>query len=385
MELWRKGPKLYASSMSVGTAACPCVVALYGYQNAPTEALTELYYCEECCSLRCNDCIAWEVSCTYCPHCLFEVPNTSVRAQKARCSRTCFECPMCMHVLSIVGSDPPRRDMPLTAPEASIGVEPFYLSCACCRWDSKRLGLVAEKPNDLGSVLDAMERSAWPTETWEHLVEHMLERRPPPPPLMSRSLAKHIARVERSSGLVRHDMARVSTLAQRWTMQPCEQSYAVSALRPRRVALLCKYSKRCATCRHILVRPEPRSSAFKIKLLASHFLPQCVVFRGAHGLWTLVLTNPLMDAMDVTLRCVAGDVSAQHIQVPAHVDVLDMDEDSDAPGSDWDAFQHGTKTHRNHAYLSVRVHPSTSVLVLQIQWQSAAYRPHSFWTHIPLS
>ena len=109
------------------------------------------------------------------------------------------------------------------------------------------------------------------------------------------------------------------------------------------------------------------------------------MFRGAHGLWTLVLTNPLMDAMDVTLRCVAGDVSAQHIQVPAHVDVLDMDEDSGAPGSDWDAFQHGTKTHRNHAYLSVRVHPSTSVLVLQIQWQSAAYRPHTFWTHIPLS
>ena len=47
--------------------------------------LYSLYYCPDCACVRCNECIAWEVIGYFCPNCLFEVPSTSVKAQKSRC------------------------------------------------------------------------------------------------------------------------------------------------------------------------------------------------------------------------------------------------------------------------------------------------------------
>lgn len=47
--------------------------------------LPELYFCEECDAVRCNECVSIEVSGYYCPNCLFEVPSASVRAEKNRC------------------------------------------------------------------------------------------------------------------------------------------------------------------------------------------------------------------------------------------------------------------------------------------------------------
>lgn len=48
-----------------------------------------------------------------------------------------------------------------------------------------------------------------------------------------------------------------------------------SALRPLRVPLQSKKSKRCPTCRHILIKPEQKaqSTRFKIKLVASNYIP----------------------------------------------------------------------------------------------------------------
>lgn len=117
----------------------------------PGTSLDGLYFCEECYELRCNDCIAWELSSCYCPHCLFEVPSTSVQAQKGQCARSCFACPVCTHVLSVHGSDPPRGAA-LTSAEASQSVPPYFFSCAACRWDSKRAGLVAEKASTLSGT-----------------------------------------------------------------------------------------------------------------------------------------------------------------------------------------------------------------------------------------
>ena len=43
-----------------------------------------LLYCEDCHQIRCPRCIAEEVVTYFCPHCLFEVPSASVRAEKNR-------------------------------------------------------------------------------------------------------------------------------------------------------------------------------------------------------------------------------------------------------------------------------------------------------------
>ncbi|KOS12728.1 dynactin p62 [Malassezia pachydermatis] len=360
------------------TVVCACTARLYGQQvahsdvRAPSSALCDLYFCEECHELRCNDCVAWETSSCYCPHCLFEVPGTSVRTQHARCGRNCFTCPLCTHVLSIVGSDPPRTAS-LTAPEASQGVEPFYFSCTYCRWDSKRWGLVADKPQSLGATLDAWDAAHWPVREFENVSEHMAsvlemnrwyaQRKTAQPPSMPeheaymptlyQSLAKHAARQAREADELRA-ASRSTTLAQRWAM-PSEQPYAPRALRPQRVRLRSKLSKRCAVCRHILVRPELRTSsgAYKIKLMAHQFLPACTLAASAPSLYTLTLENPLMDPMDVTLRSEA-ELSAYQVHVPAYVDVLEWDDDTPSYAG-WDGFASGVRVHRHQASLSMRL------------------------------
>lgn len=50
--------------------------------------LHSLYFCEECDAIKCERCVSTEISCYFCPHCLFEVPNASVRAELNRCVQT---------------------------------------------------------------------------------------------------------------------------------------------------------------------------------------------------------------------------------------------------------------------------------------------------------
>lgn len=63
---------------------CPCEPASEPDCAVGFHALNSLYFCEECDSIRCPDCVTVEVSSYYCPNCLFEVPGASVRAEKNR-------------------------------------------------------------------------------------------------------------------------------------------------------------------------------------------------------------------------------------------------------------------------------------------------------------
>jgi dynactin 4 len=107
-----------------------------------------------------------------------------------------------------------------------------------------------------------------------------------------------------------------------------------SDLKPLRIPLHSKKTKRCPTCRHILIKPEqkPQSVRFKIKLVAANYLPAMMVsFPPSHdaaagkraassrqaaaedtsetgGLYAggtypfqLALTNPLYDPIQVRL------------------------------------------------------------------------------------
>lgn len=147
---------------------CPCEppTSLHAYHPLPT-----LYFCDECDDVRCPACVLCEVASYYCPNCLFEVPQASVRAEKNRCARNCFVCPAaeCGNTLSVVASDPPAAGEdgdsveapgPSTA-AASVGVPPYYFACQACRWDSKSsLGIIFEKPTGLAGQLAKMEEGA---------------------------------------------------------------------------------------------------------------------------------------------------------------------------------------------------------------------------------
>ncbi|KAJ7601201.1 dynactin p62 family-domain-containing protein [Mycena floridula] len=126
------------------------------------------------------------------------------------------------------------------------------------------------------------------------------------------------------------DITQVSGLDQRW-----ENSWATSLkngdLRPLRIPLHSKRSKRCPACTHILIKPEQKAQSvrYKIKLVAATYLPAITIslphqssenkkalaksttanaeesVGGLHAGKTyafhLALTNPLFDVIQVRL------------------------------------------------------------------------------------
>ncbi|KAJ1562158.1 hypothetical protein HK405_015257, partial [Cladochytrium tenue] len=145
--------------------------------------LYRMYYCDYCHCLRCPSCVQEEIVSFYCPNCLFEVPSASVKAEKNRCARNCFECPICSNTLNVVSvvdpaassatsaiatASPPATPILSSATMASsrlAGATPgspqplaaaalpaggiHYLSCGVCRWDSLEIGLKFDRPTGL--------------------------------------------------------------------------------------------------------------------------------------------------------------------------------------------------------------------------------------------
>lgn len=69
-----------------------------------------------------------------------------------RCARNCFQCPQCVHTLSVVASDP-DPSIPLNTAAASVGEPPYFLTCTFCGWNSKEVGITFEKPTGLAREL----------------------------------------------------------------------------------------------------------------------------------------------------------------------------------------------------------------------------------------
>ncbi|KAI0696266.1 dynactin p62 family-domain-containing protein [Cytidiella melzeri] len=302
--------------------------------------LHSLFFCEECDAIRCNRCVMVEVSGYYCPNCLFEVPSASVRAEKNRCARNCFMCPNCRNTLSVVPSDPPDAGDGRPVIVNTVGEPPFFLYCNHCRWDSAEVGITFEKPTGLAAQLQKFEDSAPESLEFERLKEHFephLRASPSTAPAASHShhthtnpitaaassaLARDIpgvakytpqagrsrssrekanrnevpdyrARVEVGSSnftmggggetdveFVRHleDTGEVATIEQRWE-NSWINSLQTQDLKPLRIPLHSKKSKRCPSCRHILIKPEQKAQSvrYKIKLVAANYLPAITV------------------------------------------------------------------------------------------------------------
>ncbi|KAI0269999.1 dynactin p62 family-domain-containing protein [Gloeopeniophorella convolvens] len=351
--------------------------------------LHELFFCEECDAVRCNRCVSVEVSGYYCPNCLFEVPSASVRAEKNRCARNCFMCPNCRNTLSVVPSDPPDMDdgRSLAGNLSSVGEPPFFLYCNYCRWDSAEVDITFEKPTGLATQLQKYEDSAPDSLEFERLKEHFdpflrassssglsghpqaarshaahvnpitaaassaLARDIPgvgkyTPPQRGRrdkgprdEISEYRSRVEtggtKDAANVEYmrrleEVSEVAALEQRWE-NSWTTTLRASDLKPLRIPLHSKKSKRCPTCRHILIKPEQKAQSvrFKIKLVAANYLPAITIAfppdptrqrvvggrqpaaedtTGAGALraggtypFQLALTNPLYDPIQVRL------------------------------------------------------------------------------------
>lgn len=87
----RRTLTMVAPRLPAAEIHCPCQASdpTLSYPSRPSSSthfhpMQDLYFCEECDALRCDSCVQVEISCYFCPHCLFEVPNASVRAELNR-------------------------------------------------------------------------------------------------------------------------------------------------------------------------------------------------------------------------------------------------------------------------------------------------------------
>ncbi|KAJ1677101.1 hypothetical protein EV182_006872, partial [Spiromyces aspiralis] len=126
-----------------------------------------LYFCDDCGMIRCPRCVLSEPAGYYCPNCLFEVPTASVRSDKNRCARNCFECPVCTHVLTVMEA--------ARHPSEDSATKPFYLACTVCYWDSREIGWTFERAMGLSAQIEGVKKEDAMEREFARLVEHFSE------------------------------------------------------------------------------------------------------------------------------------------------------------------------------------------------------------------
>ncbi|PWN29266.1 hypothetical protein BDZ90DRAFT_230163 [Jaminaea rosea] len=369
-------PSANAGSTTSSSSATPLLPSQLAASSYSFHPLPLLHFCSDCLTPRCSLCATQEVITHYCPACLFEVPSASVKAERNRCPRNCFLCPQrgCGAYLSVVASDPAATGMGrLEAPESSVGRPPYFLSCARCKWDSRAQGQVFEKPTGVSAQLEAQRGPHPLQEEMDRLRSHfesfLRKQQQPqgtattlPPSASSRKLvrdipglgdpatSKYLAGSRRGGGAAlglsgplppaatedlpayRSEGAALSRQVEQEALArhagPSLSPGLHSTATPARVPLTTKKTLRCPTCRHILIKPDPKATShrWKIKLSALNYLPEVgCSFRGArHGAgagvgagmehlarggeyeYELAVRNPLEEAIRVRLTTGGG-------------------------------------------------------------------------------
>ena len=75
-------PRYHCACASSSTSLQPS--ATHPSTTHSLHSLDSLYFCDDCDAIRCERCVQVEITSYYCPNCLFEVPNASVRAERNR-------------------------------------------------------------------------------------------------------------------------------------------------------------------------------------------------------------------------------------------------------------------------------------------------------------
>ncbi|CAG8467689.1 7382_t:CDS:2 [Ambispora leptoticha] len=355
-------PDVYSSTESSETAATctPLNVDSPPSVNSPrihhsTFPLSKLYICEDCHQIRCPRCVQEEIICYYCPNCLFEVPTASVKSERNRCARSCFQCPICQNTLSVVASTEPS---PATSPiqtttqpqpvAGQAGGAPYFLLCGVCRWDSQEIGMTNSRLNFHYKVqLQTTDDERPDVKEFDHLKEHFekhLRQNAPSTTLPTQLLnipgmstfssrygTSGLAHTNQKSDDVSpyeavvhvdddvnltedlkqlKDVNQITTFTQR-TNQLSDQPYNIEKLQPQRIHLRTKRVKRCRSCRHILIKPEQKAQAtkFKIKLVALNYIPKITIAKLPYLVVDqtiqviLKFSNPLLEDANVSLSC----------------------------------------------------------------------------------
>lgn len=104
--------------------------------------LEHLLYCDDCQQIRCPRCVIEETLNWYCPSCLFEVPSSVVKSDGNRCTRNCFNCPVCAAPMTTNSLDTSGENAP-----------PYILACPYCHWSTLEVGIEFEKSTGISAQL----------------------------------------------------------------------------------------------------------------------------------------------------------------------------------------------------------------------------------------
>lgn len=119
--------------------------------------LEHLLYCDDCQQIRCPRCVIDETLNWYCPSCLFEVPSSVVKSDGNRCTRNCFNCPVCISPLTVSSIENPD------APSPTGG--PYILACPYCHWSTLETGIEFDKHTGVYGQLARIANGGSPIPT----------------------------------------------------------------------------------------------------------------------------------------------------------------------------------------------------------------------------
>ncbi|KAI8910889.1 dynactin p62 family-domain-containing protein [Gorgonomyces haynaldii] len=288
--------------------------------------LDYMYFCPDCKILQCPECVQSETMTSFCPNCLFEVPQATVRSEQNNCSRNCFKCPDCTSILQVFLD------------------EKYYLHCAHCQWDSRTVGVVFTKPTGLTSQLQLESPRQ---QEFKRLMEYYqtmvkiqkASQQPSVLKSMESVLGSHfiLSKIKMERKMEEYVSAYVpdpefltrfkqmspdeACSIEQQMRDPLNNPRMMSDLRPLRVQLFAKKLRRCHQCDKELVVPEPKPQAtgFTVKHMARQYLPNIWILRQEGNTMELIIKNPLPTDMHLHITS-DSHVEPSQLIAPAHVD-----------------------------------------------------------------
>ncbi|KAI1426951.1 dynactin p62 family-domain-containing protein [Xylaria sp. FL1777] len=131
--------------------------------------LEYLLYCDVCHQIRCPRCVAEELVTIYCPSCLFEVGTSSVKTEGNRCTRSCFQCPICIGPLAVQAVDSTPDPTLLSSDNATTPISSgsWVLTCSYCHWNSAEINVKFDKPQ---GIFAQLQKIRYGEEQSKHIV-----------------------------------------------------------------------------------------------------------------------------------------------------------------------------------------------------------------------
>ena len=92
-----------------------------------------------------------------------------------RCTRSCFQCPICIGPLSVTSLESPPDPNLLVADNAAAPGAPYVLNCSYCNWSSAEIGIKFDKPNGIYAQLQKLRNGGHPRLTAKERKERRKE------------------------------------------------------------------------------------------------------------------------------------------------------------------------------------------------------------------